>query len=271
MTNGGRKVLRDGRFAAWIVATAALFIVAAAIGFAWLPSMQRGAAGAELWAVICRAVGLPTPSPRDTVVGEPPSTIAWTPATRRFLAGGDAAHGATLASTCEGCHGATGTSSDAAIPNLAGQSAAAIYKQLEDYRSGKRQHAVMGVFVRQLSPQDLLDLATHFSALPTSFAPGAEIRHSGDELVYRLVANGDPKRGIASCVACHGPMGLVVGAPELRGQQRAYFEQQMLAFKSSTRHNDINEQMRGVARPLTNEEIASLAAYYSRSAAGIAR
>jgi cytochrome c553 len=37
----------------------------------------------------------------------------------------------------------------------------------------------------------------------------------------------------------------------------------MLAFKAGNRHNDISEQMRSVARELTGEEIAALAAYYS--------
>ncbi len=53
------------------------------------------------------------------------------------------------------------------------------------------------------------------------------------------------------------------GAPGLQGQQRAYLEQQLLAFKSGSRHNDISEQMRSVARQLSDAEIAQLAAYYS--------
>ena len=49
----------------------------------------------------------------------------------------------------------------------------------------------------------------------------------------------------------------------LHGQQRAYLEQQMQALRSGSRHNDISEQMRSVARQLTQNEIAMLAAYYS--------
>jgi cytochrome c553 len=75
-------------------------------------------------------------------------------------------------------------------------------------------------------------------------------------------------RGIAPCAACHGPVGLTPGAPGLRGQQRAYLEEQMQAFKGSRRRNDISEQMRSVARRLTGDEIAMLAAYYA-SFAGV--
>ena len=78
-------------------------------------------------------------------------------------------------------------------------------------------------------------------------------------------------RGIASCATCHGPMGHVPGAPDLRGQQRAYLEQQMQAFKSGTRRNDISAQMRNVARELTGGEIAVLAAFYASFAGATPR
>ena len=61
------------------------------------------------------------------------------------------------------------------------------------------------------------------------------------------------------------------GAPPLRGQQRAYLEEQMQAFKAGNRHNDIGEQMRGVARQLTGDEIAALAAYYASFASATFR
>jgi cytochrome c553 len=177
--------------------------------------------------------------------------------------GGDASRGATLATTCNNCHGATGVSSDAAIPNLVGQTVTALYKQLEDFRSGKRDPAVMGVYLRPLSQQDLLDLATHFASLPNPFNRPPESTEGG--VASHLTVGGDPMRGVASCAACHGPMGLVLAAPGLRGQQRAYAEQQMLAFKAGLRHNDIDAQMRSVVRQLTDEEIAALADYYSRT------
>jgi cytochrome c553 len=56
------------------------------------------------------------------------------------------------------------------------------------------------------------------------------------------------------------------GAPRLKGQQRAYLEQQMQAFAAGDRRNDISEQMRSIARQLTAEEIAMLAAYYPNAA-----
>jgi cytochrome c553 len=260
-----RHAPRDPRFAIWIGATIVLFIVTVAVGFVWLPSAQRGAGALDLWGAICRAVGLPDGSARTAVpvAGQPASTVAWTVATRRMLMQGDAVRGAALATNCNNCHGANGVSADAAIPNLAGHSLAALYKQLEDFKGRKRNAAVMGVFVDPLSQQEILDLATHYASLPNSFARTDEAARSADPAAKRLVEVGNPMRNIASCAACHGPLGYTPGAPELRGQQRAYLEEQLQAFKAGRRRNDISEQMRSVARELTGEEIAKLAAYYS--------
>jgi cytochrome c553 len=265
MINGDRPAAHDSRFAVWMGATAGLFFVALAVGFIWLPSVQRDAEGLDLWSVICRAIGLPDVNApaSQPVAGQPASAVAWTTATRRRLAQGNVTAGATIAVTCNNCHGADGISADAAFPNLAGQSAAAIYKQLEDFRSGKRNAAVMGVYVSPLSEQNLFDLAAYYASLPNPMGDTMSTQSSANTVARRLIEFGDPLRGIAPCAACHGPVSVTLGAPGLRGQQRAYLEFQMQSFKDGNRRNDISEQMRSVARQLTGEEIAMLAAYYS--------
>jgi len=265
MTDADQPSPRDSRFAIWIGATAGLFVLALAVGFIWLPSVQRGADGLGLWGAICRAVGLPNGNGRVSapVAGQPASQVAWTTETRRRLAQGDARAGGAIAQTCNNCHGAAGVSADAIIPNLAGQSAAAIYKQLDDFKSGKRDPAVMGVYVSPLSDQNLLDLAAHYALMPNPTGDTLSTRGSAHTVARRLIDVGAPLRGIAPCGSCHGPVGVTPGAPGLGGQQRAYLELQMQSFKDGIRRNDISEQMRSVARQLTSEEIAMLAAYYS--------
>jgi cytochrome c553 len=181
---------------------------------------------------------------------------------------GNAIRGADLATTCNNCHGTNGISADAIFPNLVGQSVAAIYKQLEDFKSGKRNAEVMGVYVAQLSQQDMLDLAAHFASLPNPYASTASSRDSADTAAQHLIEVGNPLRNLAPCAACHGPIGLTFGAPGLQGQQRAYLEQQLQALAAGRRRNDISEQMRSVARQLTGSEIAMLAAFYSNVSAG---
>ena len=265
MTSDERPRARDPRFVMWIGGTAALFVVSVVVGFIWLPSAQPGAASLDLWGAICRAVGVPARSAWASVpdAAQPASTVAWTVTTREQLTRGNAARGATLAASCNNCHGERGISADAAIPNLAGQSEAAIYKQLEDFKSRRRNAAVMGVFVDPLSQQQMFDLATHYATLPGGVAQAANQPGSGDLAARQLSEVGSPMRSIASCASCHGPLGVTIGAPDLRGQQRAYFEEQLQAFKAARRHNDISEQMRNVARQLTDAEIANLAAYYA--------
>jgi len=265
MTDGNQPTSRDSRFAIWIGATAGLFAFALAVGFIWLPSAQRGAEGLDLWGAICRAVGLPNGNARVSapVAGQPASQVAWTTETRRRLAQGDARAGAAIVQTCNNCHGTAGISADAIIPNLAGQSAAAIYKQLDDFKSGKRNPAVMGVYVSPLSDQNLLDLAAHYALLPNPTGDNLSTQSPTGEVARRLIDVGAPIRGIAPCASCHGPVGVTPGAPGLGRQQRAYLELQMQSFKDGDRRNDISEQMRSVARQLTGEEISMLAVHYS--------
>ena len=78
----------------------------------------------------------------------------------------------------------------------------------------------------------------------------------------RLVFVGDPERGIPPCAACHGPGAQKLGAPALRGQHVAYIERQLAAFAQGMRMNDINEQMRVIARGLKPDEMHAVAAYY---------
>jgi cytochrome c553 len=56
------------------------------------------------------------------------------------------------------------------IPILAGMDSTAIFKQLDDYRSGKRPWGVMGAIAKALSTQDSADVAAYFAARPNGLA-----------------------------------------------------------------------------------------------------
>lgn len=272
MTSGRPAPLRDRRFAVWIGTIAALVLAAVAVGFVWLPAVQADRGVPDLWGAICSAIGLPTrdASVATTRAGMPASDVAWTAATQQSLARGDAARGAALAAvSCSNCHGRAGVTDDAIFPNLAGQGASSIYKQVQDFRSGRRNPAVMGVYVAGLTDDDVRDLAAHYASLPMPVARSPRAPVPVDA-TRRLVEFGDPMRGIPACAACHGPAGYVTAAPPLHGQQRAYLEVQLQAFASDIRHNDIGAQMRSIARALTPQEIASLAAYYAGASGGLA-
>jgi cytochrome c553 len=69
----------------------------------------------------------------------------------------------------------------------------------------------------------------------------------------------------ATCIACHGPKGVsaVPLYPNLAGQKAAYLESAMKAYKSQERKGGNAAIMWGLAAPLSDDDIANLAAYYA--------
>jgi cytochrome c553 len=85
-------------------------------------------------------------------------------------AGGKAEAGKAKAEKiCAACHGADGAKpSGPDQPILAGQYYDYLVKALSDYKSGKRNNAIMKAFATQLSRQDMEDLAAWFSTQKSS-------------------------------------------------------------------------------------------------------
>jgi len=70
-------------------------------------------------------------------------------------------------------------------------------------------------------------------------------------------------RGIAPCGACHGEVDSKASAAWLEGQPAIYLRTQLEAFSTGARHNDIDEQMRNIARQMTPQEIVAASRYYT--------
>ena len=79
-------------------------------------------------------------------------------------AAGDAAAGKAKSGVCGACHGPDGNSSNPLWPNLAGQHAAYLIKQLKDFKSGARKDPVMAPMASPLSDQDMENLAAYFTS-----------------------------------------------------------------------------------------------------------
>lgn len=258
----------------WI-SLAVLVVIATGLGFLVLSPYQQNDPALDLWSAICRGLGITADSRPATAARPPlrtPTRVAWTNSTLDQIAAGNAQDGAFIGLNCAACHGQGGVSTSSLIPTLAGMDAGTIYKQLDDYRSGKRLWGVMGALAKALSLQDSADVAAYFAAQPGGLPvlTGARVPESGRSLresdpAKRLVFAGDPQRGIPPCSACHGPGGFKIGAPALQGQHAAYIERQLAAFAQGSRENDIYEQMRTVARQLMPDEMQALAAFYGTS------
>jgi cytochrome c553 len=251
---------------------AGLLAVGILLGFVVLSREQQNGPARSPWSAFCSALGI---SPDIGAASEPqpplrtPTRIAWTGATLTQIAKGNAEKGAFVAMNCTVCHGEHGESSSSLYPTLAGMDAAVIYKQLDDFRAGKRSWGAMNGIAQALSAQASADVAVYFARHTNGLASAANERPTdgnprGQETpVVSLAFDGDPSRGIPPCAACHGPNEIKIGASVLRGQQPAYIERQLAAFAQGMRQNDIDERMRTIASQLTPIEMHNLAEFYA--------
>ena len=137
----------DRSWRSWASLTViAIVLTGALLGVLIIPVVQGRSAGIDTYTAICRALGILPGSPAEpqVVSRNPPtpvSQVVWTPGVLQILADARPERGrAKVSEVCAACHGENGVSVSPDIPNLAGQSGAAIYKQLHDYRSGSRSN-----------------------------------------------------------------------------------------------------------------------------------
>lgn len=262
------KVL-DQPWRVWAsVAVGGILLAGIVLGILLIPVLQGRSAGLDAFTAICRAIGIlpgspAQPQPSGDLPPSPVSQVVWTPQVLQVLARADTERGrAKVQEVCAPCHGQQGVSTDPATPNLNGQSGAAIYKQLHDYRSGSRTHEVMTGIAQSLEESEVADLAAYFAG-QRKRNPNPSTMSGRTPEAVRLVELGDPKRGLPPCASCHRPgSGGPVEAPILAEQNRDYLVRQLQMYANGERRNDVYARMRTIAARLTPEEINGLALYY---------
>jgi cytochrome c len=112
-------------------------------------------------------------------------------------------------------------------------------------------------FLRQFSPG-----AANIPETP----PTAPLDDADPEVPLHILAlEGDPDYGeylSSECVTCHQADGEDKGIPSITGWPNERFVTVMHAYKSKSRDNPV---MQSIAASLSDEEIAALAAYFSRT------
>jgi len=190
------------------------------------------------------------------------------------LASGDAEAGQTKSATCMACHGLAGNSTMPNFPKLAGQGEGYILKQLQEFKSGARNNAIMAGVVAILSEQDMMDIAAYYSTQTIS-ENSAKANEETIELGRKIYLGGKKDTQTTACIACHGPKGLGIPSakfPALGAQHAEYTVSQLKAYRQYSineqtgsddlaRDNDYEGMMRNVARGLTTVEIEALAQY----------
>jgi cytochrome c553 len=168
---------------------------------------------------------------------------------------------------CSGCHGKQGEGSRAneTYPRIAGKPAQYLYRQLVNFREGRRTYPQMVYFTRHLSDEYLMEIATYYSKLQPPFPTPIQPSATKDALARgeMLVRQGDRAKGIPPCVACHGKAltGMLPGIPGLIGLFPDYINAQMGAWQGGVRHATEPDCMAKVAAKLSGTDRSAVAAY----------
>ncbi len=163
------------------------------------------------------------------------------------------AAGRRAAFLCVHCHGENGTSSLDHVPNLAGQNPTYLLNQIEKFGDGRRMDEFRAGLVKVLKPEDRFNMAVFYANQSVKAAPSkdAQIEQSGG------------KHFVRACVGCHGAQAR--GTKEvarLAGQQPGYIKNALNGYRQGAGFR-ADPRMTGVAKKLSDPEIAALAAYLS--------
>ncbi len=83
----------------------------------------------------------------------------------------DARAGRQKVVVCQACHGLDGLSKNPEAPNLAGQVEAYLVKALRDYKSGERKHETMNIVAKDLSDEDIANVAAYYASIQVDVLP----------------------------------------------------------------------------------------------------
>jgi cytochrome c553 len=152
-----------------------------------------------------------------------------------------------VARVCQTCHGMDGNTGGARTPHIGGQPAAYLAEQLRAYRSGERENYIMNAFAKDLTDEQIEDVAAWYASHTATPVPPEG---------YSTAAAPE------QCFGCHGANGIAraEGTPNLVGHSRVYLEAQMHAFRSGERES---ETMTPLAQRLSDEELAEVVEWYS--------
>ena len=171
---------------------------------------------------------------------------------------GDPVRGEEAYAVCSACHLPSGSGRpDGTFPQLAGQHATVLIKQIADIRAGRRDNPIMYPFAITLTdPQELADVAAYLQTLPippgNGKGPGTNLPE-GEQLYRR------------DCVQCHGDRGQGDARefyPVLAGQHYEYLLRQIRDIAARRRRN-ANPDMVKVVQGYRDAQLQAVADYVS--------
>ena len=162
---------------------------------------------------------------------------------------------------CIACHAIDGNSSIPSNPKLAGQHADYLSRQLEYFKKGIRENAVMQGMVANLSTKDFDNLGHYFESQTLKLsAAKSNGKGSLGEKIFRA---GIADKKLPACASCHGPSGHGIPGqfPRLNAQHSDYTISQLNAYKNGLRKNEAAKMMATIAQRLSDAEMQAVADY----------
>jgi cytochrome c553 len=158
---------------------------------------------------------------------------------------GDPDAGRMIAGQCRTCHGLDGYAKIPIAPHIGGEPATYLIEQLVAFRDGTREHEMMTVVARNLTDQNIADVAAWYASHQAIATLSPDIADAPD-----------------ACIRCHGADGIAVidGVPNLAGETNIYIETQLKAFRTGKRTNYI---MSPITAELSNDDMRTLANWFA--------
>lgn len=173
---------------------------------------------------------------------------------------GNAERGKEAYQGCQGCHKPTGAGiPDGTYPQLAGQHASVLIKQMADTREGRRDNPKMFPFAGKhvVTAQEIADIAVYLQNIriprDNGKGPGTSLPR-GKELYAK------------DCQVCHGENGEGNAGrfyPVLAGQHFKYLAREIRDIRDGKRRN-ANPKMVRVVRDYSGADAEAVADYMSR-------
>lgn len=159
--------------------------------------------------------------------------------------------GKRAAFLCVHCHGEDGNSALGHVPNLAGQNAVYLLNQIDKFGDGRRKDEFMSGLVKVLKSEDRFNMAVFYASQAVKAVPGKDPG----------LAQVGAKHFARACAGCHGAAAR--GTREvarLAGQQGLYLKNALVGYREGAGTRS-DTRMTGVAKKLSDPDIAALAAF----------
>lgn len=154
---------------------------------------------------------------------------------------------------CANCHGETGISKTADVPNLAGQNPAYLLEQIRKFGSGERKDPFMQGLIKVLKDEERLQVTLFYSSAAVAPTPADAAEAARGKVLFAKL-----------CVRCHGEQARGNELyPRLAGQKLPYLQSSITRYRDGTGIRN-NQLMSIATATLKNDEIMAVASYLTQ-------